>query len=438
MIARERPKAATTLAILCLFMLLHQTDKFLVAPLTTPIMETFGIAEDLMGLTATAAVVVGILFLPLWGYLGDKMSRPFVIGIASSIWGVTTSASAIAPSYGHFLAARASTGIDDDAYPAVRSLVSDYVAPSKRSVVFGLLSATAPVGYLLAVVLALALRYSLGWRGLYLVTGVAGLILAIVVFARLKEVRRGLSDIEALEEENSGGSRFPNELPSPGSESFEFSWSEVRKLARRPTFLILVAQGFFGVFPWNVIAFWFFRYLETERSLKAGQIFVVMAAAILAMTAGNVAGGWMGDTAATRLAVGRIAVSMTAVLLGAVLLWVTLSIPTGNTAAFAFMTALTAFVIPMAGPNVQATLMEISPPEIRSTASAVQSFMEGSGASLAPFLAGVVAVRSSLEFAIGSVSVVAWLICGVLFGLALLTVSRDREATRSLLRSRLA
>jgi|GEM_PF-6624044 len=32
-----------------LFMLLHQADKLLIGPLTTPIMETFGINEEQMG-----------------------------------------------------------------------------------------------------------------------------------------------------------------------------------------------------------------------------------------------------------------------------------------------------------------------------------------------------------------------------------------------------
>ncbi len=425
------------ISILFLFMLVHQADKFLVAPLTTPIMETFGIGEDLMGLTATAAIVVGIAFLPLWGYLGDKMSRPLVIAAASSIWGVTTAASAVAPSYPYFLSARASTGIDDDAYPAVRSLVADLVTPEKRAIAYGVLAATAPVGYLSATALALAMRDALGWRGLYVLTGFAGIVFALVIALWLKDVGRGASDaafIAASEEDPPAGSSHQN---ANRSKSFRFSWREVGRLARRPTFLALVAQGFFGVFPWNVIAFWYFRYLEVERNMPSGQIFIVMVLAILAMSVGNLLGGWLGDAAAARRPTGRIAVSMAAVLSGAALLWITLAIPKGATPAFAVMTALTAFVIPMAGPNVQATLMEITPPEIRSTSSALQSFMEGSGASLAPFLAGVIAVRSSLQFAIGAVSVVAWLICGVLFGLALLTVSKDKAAVQTAIRTRL-
>jgi hypothetical protein len=37
------------LAVFFAFMLLHQSDRLLIAPLTTPIMETFGINEAQMG-----------------------------------------------------------------------------------------------------------------------------------------------------------------------------------------------------------------------------------------------------------------------------------------------------------------------------------------------------------------------------------------------------
>ena len=53
--------------ILFLFMLLHQTDKYLISPLTTPIMEEFGINEAQMGFVFTGALLVGGIFYPLWG-----------------------------------------------------------------------------------------------------------------------------------------------------------------------------------------------------------------------------------------------------------------------------------------------------------------------------------------------------------------------------------
>ncbi len=105
------------LAVFFAFMLLHQSDRLLIAPLTTPIMETFGINEAQMGAVVTGALLVGAFLYPLWGYLYDRFSRPKLLALASAIWGATTWLSAIAPTYKTFLATRASTGIDDSSYP---------------------------------------------------------------------------------------------------------------------------------------------------------------------------------------------------------------------------------------------------------------------------------------------------------------------------------
>ncbi len=110
-------------------MLLHQSDKLLIGPLTTPIMETFGIDEVQMGAVSTGALLVGAMMYPLWGYLYDRYARSKLLALASFIWGATTWLNAIAPTYPAFLVTRASTGVDDSSYPGIYSLISDYFGP---------------------------------------------------------------------------------------------------------------------------------------------------------------------------------------------------------------------------------------------------------------------------------------------------------------------
>src|SRR5512139_3155204 len=134
------------IAIFFAFMLLHQADKLLIGPLTTDIMETFGITKTQMGAVSTGALIVAALFYPLWGYLFDRYARAKLLALASFLWGATTWLSAIAPTYPMFVATRASTGIDDSTYPGVYSLVSDYFGPRQRGKIIGLLELTARVG----------------------------------------------------------------------------------------------------------------------------------------------------------------------------------------------------------------------------------------------------------------------------------------------------
>ena len=79
-----------TVVIFFLFMLLHQSDKLLIGPLTTPIMEEFGIDEVQMGAVTSGALLVGAFLYPLWGYLYDRYARARLLALAAFLWGSTT------------------------------------------------------------------------------------------------------------------------------------------------------------------------------------------------------------------------------------------------------------------------------------------------------------------------------------------------------------
>lgn len=412
----------SVVAIFFTFMLLHQSDKLLIGPLTTPIMETFGIDEARMGAVFTGALVVGAIFYPLWGYLYDRFARARLLALASLIWGSTTWLSALAPTYRAFLATRATTGIDDSSYPGLYSLVADYFAPGMRGKVYGLLQVAMPLGYLLGMIMALTLRDIVGWRGVFYLTGSLGIVLAAVIFFLVREPARGSSEPELAELETLG--------------AYRFDWQTARGLLRKRSLLLLFTQGFFGVFPWNVITYWFFRYLETERGYASDQVLMTMVIAVLVLAGGYFLGGSLGDLLFRRTPRGRLLLCTAGVLTGAVLLTITLNIPAQNYLLFTALLALTALAIPLSAPNVVSSVYDITLPEVRSTALAIEYFIESAGAALAPLLAGLVAVRSSLGNAILLISVSAWLICAFFLALAAYLIPRDITALRQQLQER--
>lgn len=412
----------SVVVIFFLFMLLHQSDKLLIGPLTTPIMETFAIDEVRMGAIFTGAILVAAVLYPLWGYLYDRYGRAHLLALASAIWGATTWLSAIAPTYPAFVATRASTGIDDSSYPGLYSLIADYFGPQTRGKIYGLLQLTAPIGYLVGTVLALSLRDVIGWRGVFYITGSLGLIVAALIFFGVKEAPRGGSEPEFATLEQIGVYRFDRAV--------------ALSLLRKPTLLLLFAQGFFGVFPWNVIQSWFFRYLETERGYATNEVLITMVIAVLTLAAGYFAGGAIGDFLFQRNRRGRLLLAMTAVLLGAIFLYVTLRTATPDRTSFLVLLAATAFFMPFAAPNVISSIYDITPPEVRSTALAAQYFIEQGGAATAPLLAGILAVRSSLGNAILVICVSTWLLCALFFAAAAYLAPRDIAALRALMRMR--
>ena len=409
-------------AVFFIFMLLHQADKLLIGPLTTPIMDTFHIDEVKMGLLSSGAVLVGAIFYPLWGYLYDRYARAKLLALAAFIWGSTTWISAIAPTYSIFMVTRASTGIDDSSYPGLYSLVADYFPPRVRGKVYGLLELTAPIGYLTGMLLALLLGNVIGWRSVFYITGSLGILMAAVIFFGVKDVPRGGSEPEMDGIEQVG--------------QYRFSWGVAKDLLKKRSLLLLFAQGFFGVFPWQVITFWFFRYLEKERNYDSNQVLITMVIAVLILAAGYPIGGAIGDSLFKRTPKGRLIVSAVGVILGAIFLLITMNVPTENKVLFVGMLSLTALFMPFAAPNVLSTVYDITLPEVRSTANALQSFIEQGGSAVAPTLAGIIAVNSSLKDAILIICVSTWVLCFIFFLFAIRLVPKDIQVLRTQMQER--
>ncbi|MDD5467259.1 MAG: MFS transporter [Anaerolineales bacterium] len=409
-------------AVFFLFMLLHQSDKLLIGPLTTPIMETFGIDEVQMGAVFTGALLVGAFLYPLWGYLYDRYGRSKLLALASLIWGATTWLSAIAPNFKAFLFTRASTGIDDSSYPGIYSLIADYFAPTLRGKVYGLLQLAQPLGYMAGLVLATLLSGAIGWRGVFYITGSLGLVLALLIFLGVKEAPRGKSEPELAELVILGIYRFDKKI--------------ALGLFRKRSLLLLFAQGFVGVFPWNVITYWFFRYLETERNYTSAGVLATMAPAILVLAAGYFIGGFLGDFLFKRTNRGRMLVAMLGVLTGAVLLTITMSIPIENKGLFGAMLIATALFIPFSSPNIISTVYDITLPEVRSTALAIQYFIENGGAAVAPLLAGIIAKGSTLHNAILIICVSSWLLGAVILAFTAYLVPTDIHTLREQMKQR--
>jgi MFS family permease len=412
------------LAVFYGFILLHQADKLLIAPLTTPIIEDFHITQAQMGAVSSLAIIVAAVLYPVWGYLYDRFARAKLLALASFIWGSTTWLNALARTYGVFLVTRASTGIDDSSYPGIYSLLSDYFGPGMRGKVYGALQTAQPFGYMLGLILASSLGGILGWRKVFFITGSVGIVLAVVIFFSVREAKRGRS-----EPEMAGLAEVP---------TFRFDWQVAKGLLKTPSMRLLFVQGFFGVFPWNVLTFWFFRYLEKERGFTQGEATVTMMVAIVTLASGYFVGGTLGDMAYRRTPSGRILTSLVGVASGAILLLVVLNVPTESRLLFMVLMGLTGVTMSMAAPNVTATLHDIAEPEVRSTAQSLTSFVENTGAALSPWLAGLIADRSSLRVAIMSICVVTWLLCAAGFAVLARVVPADIQRLRQTMNKRAA
>jgi len=400
------------------FMLLHQTDKLMIGSLQVQISEDFGISNTQWGLVNSGALIVATILYPIWGYLYDRYARAKLLSLASLIWGATTWLNAIVRSFGGFLVTRASTGIDDSSYPGLYTLIADYFGPTQRGKVFGILQLSQPIGYLLGMILALMVAPNIGgWRSVFYITGSLGLVIALLIFFFVKEMPRGRAE--------------PEFEQIAEMQTFKFSWAEAKEIFKKKTMWFIFLQGFAGVFPWNVITFFFFAYLEKERGYDANSILFTMAPVILILASGYFVGGALGDFAFKRSNKGRIIVSSIGVLMGALFMYLAITTPIEARNQFFIFMCLTAIFMPLSATNVTATVYDVTVPEVRSTAQATEYFIENAGAAFAPIITGLIADAYSLQTAILLICTVAWGLCFVFYLGAIFTIDHDTQHLRN-------
>lgn len=394
------------LMLLFLFSLLHQADKLLIGPLTSKIMDEFHINEAQMGFAISSSIVVAGILYPIWGFLSDRLNRAKLISLASFIWGTTTWFSAVARSYGFFVVTRASTGIDDAAYPGMYSLISDYFSPTARSRVFSVLKITYSLGYVLGAVFATTFGAKYGWRKVFFLTGAFGILFALLILLIVRDIPRGSSEHRSTME--------------------KMTLSKVKEIIKKRTLIALYAQGFFAIFPINIITFWFFRYLETERGLTGGGLVLVTAIAVSSIAIGIPVSGILGDKMFMKDKRGRLKAGFLT-FVGSIFLIGAIMTPVKSFPQFIVLVSIGCFFSSFATPNVVAAISDVSMPEARSTALAIQSFVETIGSAISPTIAGIIAYKTNLKFtfvSILSVSSFFWAIC---FLVAIKNISHDLE-----------
>ncbi|MCX8183983.1 MAG: MFS transporter, partial [Crenarchaeota archaeon] len=266
-----------------------------------------------------------------------------------------------------------------------------------------------------------AMGTAFGWRSAFIVTGVPGLLLAVLILTTLKDKPRGSTEPEL----NAVKDRLKD----------TFRKDSLTKVLRRKSMAFLFIQGFFGVFPWQIITYWFFLYMTEVRGFDNDTQLFIMLVALLTMVAGNVVAGIISDWAFKKTLKGRAVFAGISVAIGLVFFDLTI-LTKGGVELFLLFAALTAFFIPMAGPAVSASLQDIALPEVRSTTHSVQVFVENSGSAFAPLITGYLADIIGLELGMVIIITITWTICAVVLTAASLTLPRDIEWKRAELAER--
>ena len=179
-------------------------DRQLLAILQESIKSELSLSDAKLGLLTGFAfavfyVVAGIP-IARWA---DHSNRRNIVALSLTIWSGMTALSGFVQNYGQLLAARVGVGVGEaGGSPPSHSMISDIFPPQRRASALGFYSMGVNIGILFGFLLGGWLNEFFGWRVAFMVVGVPGIMLAVLVRWTLAEPIRGLADNRQLSAES--------------------------------------------------------------------------------------------------------------------------------------------------------------------------------------------------------------------------------------------
>jgi MFS family permease len=125
----------------------------------------------------------------------DRSSRRNVLALAVATWSAMTAIFGLAVNYAMLFAARVGTAVGEaGGSPPSHSLISDYFPKSRRGTAFSIYALGVPLGTFAGATLGGWGNQTLGWRMTFILAGVPGIVIALILWLTVKEPPRGLSD----------------------------------------------------------------------------------------------------------------------------------------------------------------------------------------------------------------------------------------------------
>ncbi len=256
-----RGYSAYVLALLFGVALLNMLDRQILGMLVVPIKAEFGVSDTAMGfLTGPSfALFYAIAGIPIARW-ADRGVRRSIIALGLALWSGLTLASGMVQSFGQLVVARLGVGVGEAAgTPPSHALISDYFPPERRAVALALFTVGASTGVAAAHLVGGWVNELWGWRMVFIVAGLPGIVLAILVRLTVREPRRG---------------RFDGGAQTARGEDWR---AAVGLLARIPSYRHLVAAASLHSFAFAGSMIWYPTFLTRVHGLSSGEIGTALA-----------------------------------------------------------------------------------------------------------------------------------------------------------------
>ncbi|NBW81109.1 MFS transporter [bacterium] len=250
------PGAKRILVVLSLINLFNYLDRYVLSAVLEPIKTELQITDDGdMGRLATAFMLGYFLTSPIFGYLGDRLPRKYLMALGVIGWSLGTCLTGYAQAFAFMVFCRVLVGLGEASFGAIGpAVISDAYSKEKRNGAMTIFYLAVPLGAAFGFVLGGMIAAKMGWRHAFYWTGLPGFLLAALLLI-VPEPKRGQSDAADAAE----GSK-------------KVSLADIKSFAYNKQYLLAVAGYVFYTFAMGAFSFWGptfltrVHHLDTEKA----------------------------------------------------------------------------------------------------------------------------------------------------------------------------
>ncbi|WP_322903664.1 MFS transporter [Paenibacillus campi] len=389
----SKPKLRWGIVILLLTgAVINYLDRSNLSVANTTIAQQFGLSSTQMGLLLSAFLwPYAIANLPA-GWLVDRFGPRKMFAWASGLWSIATLISAFVNSYSLLYAMRMLLGVSESPF-FTSALKSNerWFAKKERGVPTSIINTGSQIANAIAPPLLTALMLTMSWRGMFIVIGIAGLLLMIIWLKIYRDPTFAEQQlIHAADHELANSTSTVNSPTSEAqtSATSTASWSSLFK--HKSTWFMII--GNFGImFTIWVYLTWLPSYLEKEQGFTLKQTGWIASIPFIAGIIGVLVGGIISDYF-IRKGVHPITSRKVPIVGGAVLAAASVApIPfIDNTVLSIILLSVGYFASQLPSGVIWTLAADIAPGEQVASLGAIQNFGGFLGAALAPIITGLI------------------------------------------------
>ncbi|HTJ88647.1 MAG TPA: MFS transporter [Acidocella sp.] len=317
------------------------------------------------------------------GALVDRFRPRVLLTLGLSLWSLAQVASGLVASFGQFYVARLFLGAGEaPQFPTATRVTRDWFNPRNRGLASGIWNSAGPLGTAIGVPLLTALMLAFGWRWMFIIMGVAGLVVAAIWFT----LYRNPSQVTLTDEEIAYCTEG-----DPATRRSPVTFREWKMLFRfRTTWGMII--GYFGCIymTWIYMA-WLPGYLEIQRHMSVKYTGIAAAIPFALGIAGSMAGGYSADRLirAGQTALNSRKIPAALALVGTASFTIAAAYAQSNALAIACISAAI-FLLYVTSTCSWALSSVAVPPNLTASVGAMMNFGGYLGGALAPTVTGLI------------------------------------------------